>query len=252
LVSMRTGGTKPRYLIDIKAIPELSRIKYENEQLTIGAAVTINALAQSDVIGKKFDIITEATKVFASVQIRNRATIGGNLCRASPSSDMVPPLLVLDAMLTAISDKGERDIPIKDFFIGPERTSLEQGEMLKEIRVPTPPQNMGATFLKVRRTGVDLAVVNVAVAVELSENKFKDVKISLGAVAPTPMRALKAEALLKGEACTDENIERAAEMASSETSPITDVRSTAEYRREVSRVLVKRALKNAIQKVGGR
>lgn len=251
LVSMRAGGIRPKYLIDIKGIQELSRIKLENGRLTVGVAVTVNALARSDVVKKEFNILIEAAKLFASAQIRNRATIGGNLCRASPSSDMVPPLLVLDAMLTAVSTKGERNISVKDFFIGPEKTCLEQGELLKDIQVQTPPKDMGTAFLKIRRTGVDLAVVNVAVALVVGENKFKDVRIALGAVAPTPMRAYKAEAQLKGEVCTDENIDRAAETASGETNPITDVRSTAEYRREVSKVLVKRAIKNALLKVGG-
>jgi carbon-monoxide dehydrogenase medium subunit len=164
---------------------------------------------------------------------------------------MAPPLLVLDANLIAISEKGERKIAIGEFFLGPEKTVLERGEILKDIQVRSPAKNVGTAFLKVRRTGVDLAIVNVAVALTVSENKFNNVKIALGGVAPTPMRAAKAEEQLKGKECTDENIEAAAETAASETKPIADVRSTAEYRREVSKVLVRRAVKNALGKIGG-
>ena len=251
LISMRAGLIKPKYIIDLKAIPELGRIKYGKGQLTVGGVVTVSALTREEIVQKEFDIFVEAAKVFGSPQIRNKATVGGNICRSSPSSDMAPPLLVLDAKLTLASKKGERSIPIKEFFLGPERTSLKSGEFLKEIQIPTPPKHTGTAFLKIRRTAFDLAIVNVAAAVKVSRNKFEDVRIALGGVAPTPMRAWKAEEQIRGKACTDENIEVAAETASGETSPISDVRSSAEYRKEVSKILVKRALKAALGRIGG-
>ena len=251
LIGMRAGEIKPRYVIDIRAIPGLSQIKYENGTLSLGAAVTWSALAKSEPIQQEFDIFVEAADVFGSPQIRNMATIGGNICSASPSCDMGPPLLVLDAKITAVSGKGERGIPVKEFFLGRRQSSLERGEILKEIQIGTPSKNMGTAFLKIRRSGVDIAIVNVAAAVTVRENRFEDVRIALGGVAPKPMRALKAEEQLKGKACTDENVEKVAETASGETSPISDVRASAEYRMEVSKVLVRRAIRNALEKVGG-
>jgi carbon-monoxide dehydrogenase medium subunit len=252
LVNMRAGDIRPKHLVDVKAIPELGRIRHENGGLTIGSAVTWSTLARSEIIKKEFGIFFESAAVFASPQIRNTATIGGNICRASPSCDMGPPLLVLNAMLTAASKKGERTIPIEEFFVDPQKTCLERGEILREIRIATPPKGLGTAFLKIRRTGFDIALVNVAVALTVSNRMFQDVRIALGSVAPTPIRALKAEEHLNRKTCADEEIDEAAETAARETRPISDLRGSAEYRREVSRVLVKRAVKTALQKVGGK
>jgi carbon-monoxide dehydrogenase medium subunit len=252
LVNMREGRKRPKQIVDIKAIPELSQFKRENGHLIIGSTVKWAVLAESDIVKKDLQIFAEATDVFGSPQIRNVATIGGNICRASPACDMGPPLLVLDATVTLVSQKGERSVPVKEFFVSPEETSLQKGEILKSIQVPIPPKNMGTAFLKIRRTGFDLAIVNAAAALTVKDKKFEDVRIALGSVAPTPIRAPKAEDQLKGQACTDENIQKAALTASAETDPISDLRSSAEYRREISKVLVKRAIHAAVAKAGGK
>ncbi len=251
LVSMREGEIKPKYVIDIKELTELSKIKSKNGQWSLGTLVTWSALMNSGTLQKRLPIFNEAAKVFGSPQIRNKATIGGNICTASPSCDLGPVLLVLDAELKVAGKRRKRTIPITEFFLKRKQTSLAKDEILTEILVKTPPKDMATAFLKHRRTGVDLAIVNVAVAVKVKKNKFDSVKIALGGVAPTPMRAIKAEEKLKGVECTDENIESAAQVASGETRPISDVRASAEYRKELAKVLVKRAIKSALQKMGG-
>lgn len=251
LVSMKEGEIRPKYLIDIKGLKELCKIKSENGHLSLGPLVTWNALINSDSLPARLDIFREAAKVFASPQVRNAATVGGNICTASPSCDMGPVLLVLDTELEVVGKKGKRTVRIGDFFRGRKQTSLAKDEILTSIRVKIPSEATGTAFLKRRRTGVDLAIVNVAVAVEVKKGVFENVKIALGGVAPTPMRAAKAEEELRGVACSDENVKNAAQTASGETSPIGDVRASAEYRREVSKVLVRRAIEVALEKIGG-
>jgi len=164
---------------------------------------------------------------------------------------MGPVLLVLDSELKVVGKDGSRIVPIGDLFRSRKQTSLAKDEILTEIRVKIPSESTGTAFLKRRRTGVDLAIVNVAVAVEAKKGVFENVKIALGGVAPTPMRAAKAEEELRGFACSKENIEHAAQTASGESNPIGDVRASAEYRREVSKVLVRRAIEAALKKIGG-
>jgi carbon-monoxide dehydrogenase medium subunit len=251
LVGMREGEIKPKYVIDIKGLPELNKIKSKNGHWSLGTLVTWSALMNSGTLKKRLPIFNEAAGVFGSPQIRNKATIGGNICTASPSCDLGPVLLVLDAELLVAGKRRKRTIPITKFFLKRKQTSLAKDEILTEIIVKLPPRDMAMAFLKHRRTGVDLAIVNVAVAVRAKKNKFESVKIALGGVAPTPIRAVKAEEELKGMECTDENIERAAQVASGETKPISDVRASAEYRKELAKVLVTRAIKSALQKMGG-
>lgn len=251
LVSMRDGEIKPKYVIDIKELTDLSKIKTKNGQMSLGTLVTWSALMNSGTLQKRLPILCEAARVFGSPQIRNKATIGGNICTASPSCDLGPVLLVLDAELMVAGKRRKRTIPIAEFFLKRKQTSLAKDEILTEILVKLPSKDMATAFLKHRRTGVDLAIVNVAVAVRVKKNKFEGVKIALGGVAPTPMRALKSEEKLKGAVCTDENIESAAQVASDETRPISDVRASAEYRSEIAKVLVKRAIKSALEKMGG-
>ena len=251
LVSMREGEIKPKYVIDIKGLKDLNKIKTNNGQFSLGTLVTWSALMNSGTLQKRIPILCEAAKVFGSPQIRNKATIGGNICTASPSCDLGPVLLVLDAELMIVGKRRKRTIPIKKFFLKRKETSLAKNEILSEILVKAPSKDTVSTFLKHRRTGVDLAIVNVAVVAKVKKNKFESIKIALGGVAPTPIRAVEAEEKLKGAGCTDENIETAAEIASGETRPISDVRASAEYRKELAKVLVKRAIKSALEKMGG-
>ncbi len=251
LVSMRGEGSKPKVLVDIKAIPGLDKISYKKRVLSIGANVTLSTLLKARPAVKAFEIFQEAGKVFGSPQIRNRATVGGNICRASPSSDLAPCLLVLDAKVIAASKGKKRKIAMAKFFTGPGETALNKNELAVAVEVPAPPGKTGTSFVKLRRTNFDLALVNVAAAIRLKNRKVDFVRIALGGVAPTPMRALKAEKLLKGKLPSKKLLREAALLAASETEPISDVRASAEYREHVSRVLVERALENASGKIGG-
>ncbi|MFQ6053231.1 MAG: FAD binding domain-containing protein, partial [Candidatus Bathyarchaeia archaeon] len=184
-----------------------------------------------------------------SVQIRNMGTIGGNLCNASPAADTAPPLLALDAEARIAGPAGARQVPLEEFFVGPGRTVLGAGEILVEVSVPHLPEGAGASFMKMRRTSVDIALVNVAAVLKLEGGVVADCRAALGSVAPTPVRAHRAEDSLKGREPTDEALERAAYIASEEISPITDLRATAEYRRAASRALLRDALTIAKRRI---
>ena len=245
---LKGRGIEPlQYIIDLKDIPDLDYINYDEAKgLAIGALATIKAVLDSTVIRDKFSVLSQAAENMASPQVRNRGTIAGNICNAVPSADSAVALLVLEARLKLVGPKGERVVKIEDFFTGPNQTTLD-GEILTEIQVPTPPPNSKGVYLKLGpRKAMDLAIVGVAVLVVPDNGKFQDVRIALESVAPTPLRAKKAEAALKGQAFDDKLIEKAADVAASEAKPIDDHRASAEYRRDMVEVLVKRAIKQAI------
>lgn len=251
LVQMKSRQKTPKYVIDIKRIPGLSRIECDETMgLRIGSLATIHDIETSEIIQKKFPIILETARTFGSVQVRNMATLGGNLCNASPAADMAPPLLVLDAKVQAMGRRGERTVSLDGFFLGPSKTMLEKDEILTEIQVPDLSPNTGTAFFKIGRVKSDLAKVNVAVALVIKEGDFcEEARIALGAVAPTPIRARRAEKALRGRRIDGETMNEAAEAVDTEIEPITDVRSTAEYRREVSKVLVKRGIQKSLERV---
>ncbi|OYT47227.1 MAG: carbon monoxide dehydrogenase [Desulfurococcales archaeon ex4484_42] len=237
LVQMKIRRKTPKYVINIKKIPELAFIRMSSDAIHIGAATKLRMLEKSEYIRKYYH--------------RNMATIGGNLCNASPAADTAPPLMIYEAKLKLISKKGERVVPITEFFKGPGITVCEPDELLLEIIIPKPPtERFGSKFIKIARTSMDLAKVNVAVALKVDSDmkSIEDVKIALGSVAPTPIRAYSAEEFLKGKEFNEENIRKAAEIASAETKPITDVRSTAWYRKEVAKVIVRDALTEAYRR----
>lgn len=217
-------------------------------EIRIGSLVTFNALIKNELIKKELPVLKEASSKVGAVQTRNIATIGGNLCSAVPSLDAGPPLMVLNANLRILSFHDERIVPIEEFFIGPRKTVLEKNEFLAEIIIPKK-AGYATSFIKFgRRKALTLAIVNVAVAVKLDKNnRIEDCRISLGAVAPTPIRAYKAEENLIGQNVSEGLLEEAGIVASEEISPISDLRASADYRRHLTKVLVKRALKNAIR-----
>lgn len=245
LVDMKQGELSPGYLINIKGIPGQDHIEYDKKKgLRIGALTTIRQIETSRIIREQFLPLAQAAKVLGSVQVRNLATIGGNLCNASPSAETAPPLLVLGAKVKIVGSRGQRMLPLEEFFVGPGLTVLDK-EILTEIIVPPlPPHTQGVYMSISRRRAVDLALVGVAVAVTLDRDKgkWKEVKIALGAVAPTPMRARKAEKILSGKKIGAALMEEAAQMATDEARPISDLRASAWYREEMVRVLVQRAL----------
>lgn len=237
----------PEYIIDLKGIPDLDSIRYsEGSGLRLGALVTIHAVETSPVIGEKFSVLFQAAQSMASVQVRNRGTIAGNICNAVPSADTAPALLVLDAELKLISLRGERLVKVEDFFIGPNKTVLTGEEILQEIRVPELLGGKGVYLKLAPRRSMDLAVVGVAVAVVLENGVCREARIALGAVNPIPMRARKAESIIKGQRMKAEVVERAAQIAAEECHPISDHRASAEYRIEMVRVLTKRAINQAL------
>jgi len=244
LVQIRNKAIKPEYVVDIGYISGLDYINYDEKQgLRIGALTTIRAIEKSDKLCQVYPVISQAAGLLGSVAIRNVATIGGNLCNAAPSADTAPALIGLSARARIAGSGGERLVSLEDFFTGPGETVLKAGEMLLEIQVPVPPPDTKGMYLKHGRSAVDLATVGVAVIMALeSGGVCRDVKIVLGAVAPTPMRAKKAEEVLRGKKVEPALIEEAARVASGEAQPITDVRASAEYRREMVKVFTRRAI----------
>jgi aerobic carbon-monoxide dehydrogenase medium subunit len=238
----------PRFMIDLKGLKGQDYVDYDDiKGLRIGALATLRSVAESKIVKERFPILAQASGSIASIQIRNRATLAGNICNAAPSADSAPALLTLDAELLCMSNKGERMLRIEEFFKGPGKTSLEPDEILKEIRIPTTPEQTEGTYIKLSpRSRMDLAIVGVAVLGKTGGGLLKDMRIGLGAVAPTPMRALKAEELLRDAGVDEKNIDDAARMAASESKPIDDHRASAEYRRMMVEVLVRRGLKEII------
>ena len=239
---MRDKIIQPEYLVDIKAIPQLNRITYsEQDGLHIGATVTLNEISDSKVIQRNYPILAEACKTVGSYQVRNRATLVGNICNASPAADTAPPLLVLDAKVNIIGPTGEKTVPINQFFAGVKKNILKKGEIVTSITVPPIKGKWTGVYLKQgRRKEVDLATVGVAVLCVRDE-----VRIALGAVAPVPVRAVKTEEFLKGKTIDEPLLEKAGKSALGEVSPISDIRSSQEYREEIIKVLVRRAILQA-------
>jgi len=235
-------------LIDITDLG-LNYIKSDSRGIRIGAATTLADIEVSSVINKSpYHIIAKAAHELGTPQIRNMGTIGGNICSAVPSADSAPALLALDATLSIEGPTRERSMDITDFFQGVRKNALDRNELLIEIQLPIFPIHTGATFIKKGRVATsDLALVNIGVCLIMTSNNVcQDVRIALGAVAPTPLRAKKAEAMLQGEKPQEELLERVADCASKEIKPINDIRSSAEYRTTMSRVLVEQALREAV------
>jgi len=235
-------------LIDIMDLG-LNYIKSDSQGLRIGAATIFADIEISPVLSKgPYHIVAKAAHEIGTPQIRNLGTIGGNICSAVPSADIAPALLTLDATLNIAGPTGEKSMDITDFFQDVRKNALDRGELLIEIQLPAFPAHTGTAFIKKGRVATaDLAVVNVAVRLTMAaDNVCQDVRIALGAVAPTPLRAREAEAMLRGEKPQEALLERVAACASEEIKAISDVRSSAEYRMTLSRVLVERALKEAM------
>lgn len=249
VVQMKDGRVVPNMLIDIKKIPELHRLEMSPDgTLHVGAAVPLGRMVALEPVMQRFGMLRQACSLIGSMQIRNRATIGGNICNAAPSADSVPPLLCLQAEVIAANLTRTRAIPLESFFCGPGQTVLSDNEILVEIQIPTPPSPSAGCYLRhATRQEMDIATVGAAALVLMPERGLRcsEVRISLGAVAPTPIRVPDAESLLAGKILDDAAIREAAEVAADAASPISDVRASAKYRRELVKVLVHRALVTA-------
>lgn len=251
LIRMKHKEVLPKYIINVRGILGHDYIIHnEKEGLRIGALATIHSIEVSPLLREKFSILAQAASKLGSAQIRKQATIAGNLVNAAPSAETAPPLIVLEAKTKIIGADGERTIPVESFFIGPGQTVLKPDEILVEVQVPNLPPRSGGVYLKhAVRKAMDLAIVGVAVIVTVDGDVLSDVKIALGAVAPTPIRVKRAEEILKGKKISDDLLQKAGQTASDESNPIDDIRSSADYRRKIIKVLVARAIEQAVGQV---
>jgi len=247
IIKMKKELLAPEILISIKNLDQLKKIEYVPGQgLVIGSRVTHNELVKSEVIREKYSSISTAAAQMAHNQVRNVGTVGGNICNAVPSADLPPILIALNANVKLSGTNGERTLALEDIFTGPSKTVLAQDEIITEVIIPD--QKMtGSNYIKfgLRKSGA-LAVVGVAVAVQVENNVIKDARVVLGAVAPTPVRAKKTEDFLKGKKVNDDLLVEAGLIATGECKPISDIRASAEYRTDLVRVFTKRALRKAI------
>lgn len=254
IVQLREGRRTAGLVIDVKQIPELTQIIHDENSLTIGAAVSCSEICANPIVQEKYPGLVDGIHLIGGVQIQNRASVGGNLCNASPAADSIPALIVHNAICHLTGQGGARTLPVEEFCIAPGKNALQTGEFLVSIQVPTPKENFGASYLRfIPRNEMDIAVVGAGASVILSADgkRFVSVRIALGAVAPTPLLASIAGDFLAEKAVTRENIKEAARIAQSMAKPITDLRGTAEHRRHLVAVLAERALDKAIQRAGG-
>ncbi len=248
VVMIDDGMVAPDYLIDLKSIEELKRIDVNSESLFVGSNVTFSDLIRSSEVREKAPALWEASKTVASVGVRNRATLVGNICSAVPSADSAPPLLVLKAIVVVRGRNGVREVPIEGFFTGPRKTILEIPDIVVGIKIPTVQEKSGSCYVKLGRyDGEDLAQVSVAALVD----EFLNYRIAFGAVAPTPVRAYEAEKQIQGKSPDSFDMEHVISIALESISPISDVRASKEYRMHVSGVLLKRALLVAYARLNG-
>ena len=253
LVKMKQRKVVPRCVVSLKGIRDLDYIRYDDTHgLQIGALATIQALKNSNTVKRRCSVLAQAAAAEASVQIRNIATIGGNIANASPAADAPLALLAAQASVIVAGLDGERTIPLEKFFTAPGRTGLRLGELVKEVRVPPARPRTGAAYIKHALRRTDIAIVSTAVTLTVFDGVCASVRIGLGSVAPTPLRARKAEGILTGQEITDQLIEEAAEVAAKEASPISDIRGGAEYRLDMIRVLCRRAARAALARAQGK
>ncbi len=236
LVGIRGGKFKARQLVDIKDIEELKILKEDQDGITIGAGVTLNQILRFDPVRKNVPVLAEGCHSIGSYSVRNRATLVGNICNASPAADTAAPLYCLGARVKIAGPDGRRSVPIEEFFTGPGKSALKAGELVTAVVIPRPyPQGKGV-YKKISRTrSVDLATVGVAV-----QRWRGEVRIALGAVAPTPVRAVSVEKAINADNITD--LSQAAGLVKNDISPITDLRGSREYRYHLAEVLVRRGL----------
>jgi carbon-monoxide dehydrogenase medium subunit len=252
IVQVREGRRSVDLLLDIKEIPEVNQLSYDPVKgLCIGAAVPCYKIYQNAEIAAAYPGLIDAVSLIGGIQIQGRATLGGNLCNASPAADTIPALIVLKATCLIAGPQGTREVPVEQFCTGPGKTILQRGEFLVSFYLPPPQKHSGAYYLRfIPRNEMDIAVVGVGASVVLNEahTQFVSARIALGAVAPTPLLAVEAGEILAGKEISEENIQRAAEAAQAIARPISDMRGTATYRRHLVGVLTRRALRGAIQR----
>jgi CO/xanthine dehydrogenase FAD-binding subunit len=247
VIKMKNGLLKPQAIIFLKEVEGLDRISFKaGKGLFIGATALLADVAGHKTIQKRFPALAASAEETANVQIRNMGTVAGNLCNAAPSADNAPSLIAMNAEVLLAGAKGERRLPLDEFFHGPGQNALDPGEIMTAIWVPLPPANFGTSYQHVSARGkVDISAVCVGAMAGFDGTVCNEVRICLGAVAPIPLRARETEKMLKGQPWTAELINAAGDKAAEEAKPISDMRASAEYRKEMVAVLTRRALEEA-------
>ena len=249
IIRLQESMDNPEAIIDLKGLNELKRLELVKNKLYIGSLVTFSTLIDSDMIKKKFPLIWEAAGNVASVPVRNRATMVGNICSCVPCMDSAPALLIYDTSVIVRSIDGERKIPTVEWFVGPRKTSLKENELVIGLEVSLPEKNNGTSYVKLKRyEGEDLAQACAGIMV-LDKNEYR---IAYGSVGPVPVRAGKIEKLLNGKKLSEKLIEEATRIVSEEISPITDIRASKEYRTHICKVMLERGLKAAEERMRGK
>ncbi|MBI4305890.1 MAG: xanthine dehydrogenase family protein subunit M [Chloroflexi bacterium] len=249
---LRTGRRGADVVVDLKLVPELQRMVSDDRGLHIGAARSCTDVRDHAQVARQYQGLFESAGLIGSIQIQNRAAIGGNVCNAAPSADIVPALLVHDAIAVIASKKGKREVPLAGFFVGPGKTVLEKGQILLELILPAPAPNSASAYLRfIPRNEMDIAVAGVGSYLELdpATRIVKRARIALAAVAPTPVRARMAEMALEGREINDALIDAASGAAVQAARPITDVRGSADYRKELVQVLTRRTLRTCVERI---
>jgi CO/xanthine dehydrogenase FAD-binding subunit len=249
LPQLKNGLLKPGCVVDLSGVAPLKSLQADKRGLRVGAAVSARTLELDKRVQAGYTSLAESGALIGSVQVRNLATVGGNLCNAAPSADMAPPLLALEAETVIAGPKGQRRVPLADFFTGVRSTVLAPNELLVELAVPAPGPRSGGQYLRhTPRRELDIAVVGVASQLTLSDGVCKKARIALAAVAPVPLRATEAERALEGQPVTPERIAHAAELAVQAARPISDQRGSADFRRHLVRTLTRRTLTTALER----
>lgn len=249
LVWVKMGFVKPRALINIKKIEELNKIQEKEAFVDVGSAVRVIQLQFSDVIKEKVPLLWRVARSFSSVQVRTMTTVGGNICSASPASDLATAALAIGANVEIFGPAGRRVIPLDEFYLGNRRTVLKHNEVLTKVSFKKRSEGEGFGYSRIARIYDDIAKVIVAVRLKLEDGKVSEASVALGSVAPKVVRATSVERAIVGKRFTEDLAKEASSLVVNDISPIDDIRSTAEYRREVSKVLVRRALIEAWKEV---
>ncbi len=252
LVQLREGRRAARLVVDIKHIPEVNELSYDPAAgMTIGAAVPCYRIYGDPAVVRAYPGLVDAVSLIGGIQIQGRASLGGNLCNASPAADTIPALIVHQAVCVIAGPDGYREVPVQQFCTAPGQTVLRDGEFLVALHIPPPQPGFGAAYLRFTpRNEMDIAVVGAAASVVLDEDgtSFESARVALGAVAPTPLFVVPAGGVLVGRKVSEATIDGAAQIAQAAARPIDDVRGTAVQRKHLVDVLTRRALRKAVER----
>lgn len=255
MLFLQDGVFSPEYVVDVRNLPDLNVLSYDDQNgLVLGAAVPLRTIETSPLTREKYPQLAAGAHEIGSVQIRNLGSAGGNVCTATPSADIAPALVALEAVARIVGPRGERTVPIEQFFTGVRKTVLEPDEVLVDFRIPPAPPRSSGVYIKLdTRPQMDLAIVGVATAVTLGSDNatIQKIAIALGAVAPTPFRARQAEEILTGRPFDEALLAEAGQAAAKAARPISDVRASADYRREQCDLLTRRAVRMAVEQARG-